>query len=381
MSKLSVNNLNSIIYESIGNTDYGWANYSNLKVIVQNKNGYINATKLCALKQGKFFKSWLINKGSRELLEHTAEYIGLTVSELTEERKGGDDQTITGTYVHPLLAPHIASWVSPKFAIKVSLIVNDHIVREYKEQIRVKDDKIDELCRKIDQQSEKLDQQSKDTKLLLTGVSDLKRNVEVANENTVCVLNTLEGVSERVVPPNRVDQTKKESFTVLHMNDPALEVPYYVIRAQGNSTRNAIARKRKLSPNLRVVVKLDDHPNSVELWNAIKTRLGSNMVFVPKTNMFSLWRMTEEEFVQAVNECDTEKRREYEDVKDFVEDDVAREEELKEEEASDVPWEYLMQTFKLPELKAMCRKNKWKGWSQLRKPELARFIVTASSMT
>jgi hypothetical protein len=40
--------------------------------------------------------------------------------------KGGDKklQMVTGTYAHPDLVPHIASWVSPKFAIKVSGIIN-----------------------------------------------------------------------------------------------------------------------------------------------------------------------------------------------------------------------------------------------------------------
>jgi hypothetical protein len=57
---------------------------------------------------------------------------------------------LRGTYAHPLLVPHIASWISPEFAFKVSRIVNDHLVREYREQIRVKDTRIDELMRKVD---------------------------------------------------------------------------------------------------------------------------------------------------------------------------------------------------------------------------------------
>jgi len=37
---------------------------------------------------------------------------------------GNTDTLIRGTYAHPDLVPHIASWVSPKFAIKVSGIIN-----------------------------------------------------------------------------------------------------------------------------------------------------------------------------------------------------------------------------------------------------------------
>ena len=46
---------------------------------------------------------------------------------------GGNNGEIRGTYGHPLLTPHVASWTSPSFAIKVS-----YIVREYREQIRMK---------------------------------------------------------------------------------------------------------------------------------------------------------------------------------------------------------------------------------------------------
>lgn len=50
---------------------------------------------------------------------------------------GGANGEIRGTYGHPLLAPHIASWTSPVFAVKVSHIVNDYIVRSYIDQIRI----------------------------------------------------------------------------------------------------------------------------------------------------------------------------------------------------------------------------------------------------
>ena len=38
------------------------------------------------------------------------------------------DRLISGTYCHPSLIPHIACWVSPDFALKVSEIINFFIV-------------------------------------------------------------------------------------------------------------------------------------------------------------------------------------------------------------------------------------------------------------
>ena len=43
---------------------------------------------------------------------------------------------LKGTYVHKLLIPHILCWVSAKFAIKCSKIINDFFVNE---AIREKD--------------------------------------------------------------------------------------------------------------------------------------------------------------------------------------------------------------------------------------------------
>ena len=39
---------------------------------------------------------------------------------------------ISGTYVHSLLIPHIACWISVDFAPKVSEVINGYIVYEYK---------------------------------------------------------------------------------------------------------------------------------------------------------------------------------------------------------------------------------------------------------
>jgi hypothetical protein len=308
------------------------------------------------------------------------------------------ENSLKGTYVHPHLAPHIASWVSPEFAVKVSQIVNSYIVRDYKEQVRVKDDKIDELSRKIDRQSEEIH-------LLLEGSNRLERNLDVANENIVVALVTSGRVSERSVPLDRVAPSKKEQFVVLDLNKPGLQLPYCVIRGQDAYAQACITRKRRLYPGLRTVVQLVDHPNSVELWNAVKTRMGGDMLFFPKTNRFRLENVTEKEFVAAVHSCDAEKRRLHQEMLDviMVEEDIEEDVQAVEDRGEDAsleeePVEEEKEIFveeeepvqesvcvvtaaslmrlKLQELKEMCRQNRWRGWSKLNKPELVEFIVS-----
>lgn len=56
----------SIIFEDI-NDKYAYGQYGEIKVMIMKKNGYVNATKLCALSK-KRFDHWLANKQSKELM-------------------------------------------------------------------------------------------------------------------------------------------------------------------------------------------------------------------------------------------------------------------------------------------------------------------------
>jgi hypothetical protein len=99
--------------------------YGEFKVIMMRENGYINVTKLC--KDGnKEFRNWNTNKSSDLFINEVSSALGLQRSGLLIViNSGNTDTLIRGTYAHPDLVPHIASWVSPSFAIKVSRIVNE----------------------------------------------------------------------------------------------------------------------------------------------------------------------------------------------------------------------------------------------------------------
>jgi hypothetical protein len=111
----------SLEFETI-NEKYSTAKYGDFTVTMDMTNGYINATKLCA-DGGKRFDNWIRNNGSKELIKEFENVdnpikILITVT-------GGTNHYLRGTYVHPDLIPHIASWVSTKFACKVSKIINE----------------------------------------------------------------------------------------------------------------------------------------------------------------------------------------------------------------------------------------------------------------
>ena len=109
------------------NNDYSYGKYGEFCVIIKNSNGYMNATKLCN-EAGKNFKHWKTNITSKELIDEVSLWVGIPTHTLMEIPNVPNN--LRGTYVHPDLIPHIASWASPKFAIKVSKIVNEYFIKK-----------------------------------------------------------------------------------------------------------------------------------------------------------------------------------------------------------------------------------------------------------
>jgi len=157
-----------LIFEHI-NDKYAWGNYGEFKVLMMRENGYINVTKLC--KDGdKEFRFWRRLDTANNFLEEVSSIVRICTTDLLITVKGGDKklQMVTGTYAHPDLVPHIASWVSASFAIKVSRIVNEYFVKEEKEKIlRLEFEKSDlakrlnESDRKYEESKRKADEERK----------------------------------------------------------------------------------------------------------------------------------------------------------------------------------------------------------------------------
>lgn len=59
--------------------------------------------------------------------------------------KGKHQYEVAGSYVHQDLIPHITSWISPSFTIKVSKIINCYVSGKYEFKLKEKENKIDEL--------------------------------------------------------------------------------------------------------------------------------------------------------------------------------------------------------------------------------------------
>ncbi|UOX38657.1 KilA N domain protein [Finch poxvirus] len=134
------------------------------------ENNYVNATKLCKLG-GKEFKKWIRLDGSKELIKTIEETNNIwkinpagpdlaqleIVINVESEGKNGKKYEVSGSYIHTDLIPHIASWISPLFAVKVSKIINCYVSGKYEFKLKEKENKIYELMELLYKFNDKYD--------------------------------------------------------------------------------------------------------------------------------------------------------------------------------------------------------------------------------
>ncbi len=81
-------------------------------------DGYINATSMCN-KVEKSFKAYHDDELTKAYLNELCSTINIPITTLIETIRGEDTQEPQETWVHPKVAIHLASWLSPAFAVQV----------------------------------------------------------------------------------------------------------------------------------------------------------------------------------------------------------------------------------------------------------------------
>ena len=90
-----------------------------LDIPARAKDAFVNATAICKAS-GKRFNNWYRSEQTQELISALEAKTRISALALIEVRKGGNDKTLRGSWIHPDLAIHLAMWASPGFAIQVS---------------------------------------------------------------------------------------------------------------------------------------------------------------------------------------------------------------------------------------------------------------------
>ena len=329
--------LSEIAFEQIRD-NYWFGSYGPFRVVMDKSNGYINASKLCRTG-GKHYHDWSRLKGSHELVSALRNHMMLTLkdehltnsnlalqnssehicSELSPPcitiqtfNLNDPDRLISGTYCHPLLIPHIASWVSADFAVLVGEIVNHFMVEDWKFKLQLSEQSALQLLLDLQQ-----------CQLSLEGVREAGNTSQLALESIKEENNMLESVmgelQDVVQHKNEVIEVKKEvmggleenmldkirerqlwatthAFTMLKLNDPNSHLPYYVIRCQGRRMGTAINKLRHKFPSSEVIYQQRKVPNAINLYSRLKKQH-----VVEHSRNFCLPTCTEKELLIHLN--------------------------------------------------------------------------------
>ena len=264
--------------------------YGNFSVVVDKSNGFVNATKLCS-DGGKRFHHWGESKMAKELIktlqqwncdlalddEHTREPwsvasyhpVSDVLKYVSTTNVTDDDKAISGTYVHPLLIPHIACWVSPEFALKASSIINFFLVEEWKCCWQAAELVLNQHAQMLEDQNMYLEAVNDNLQL---NIQQLENAVEVQNAVVEVKKEVVNKLDEKVCDKVRERQvwSSTHSFILLKLHSEKTEHGFYAIRCQGKRVGGAIKKLRTKFPSAEVIYQQRKVPNSVNLYTRIK---------------------------------------------------------------------------------------------------------------
>jgi hypothetical protein len=334
-----MNGLSNIAFEQIqGN--YYWGQYGDFKVIIDITYGYINVTHLCGLavnRNGskKEFRVWKQNNNNIEFLQEVSASVDISTDELLIIPTDLPIH-LRGTYAHPKLVPHIASWASPKFALKVSDIVNAYLVREYQDSIRVKDQTIDRLEAKVDEQikqmteqTQKMNEQTKQIELLLSESRAIREEANTARNENAVIIEQLDNITNELdiasianveltattntiaaklniatdqrVPPAR---SKCNEVFAIYRNPNTGQ--FYMVRRQKRTLQAGLNHCSRNGYTERFFYS--DSPNAVNLGSRIRDVLPSNLAMV-SVNVITLAQgKTPADLLDTITRAEREKK-------------------------------------------------------------------------
>ena len=325
-------NLTEIIYENV-TAEYGWGKYGDFKVLIRRKDGYINATKLCK-DGGKDLSNWTKNASSEALITELEWVLLIGRTQLSEVHQGGSNYELSGTYVHPLLVPHIASWISPKFGVMASKIINNYIIKEYKEELYKKDlelgkrkDKIDELLGQNNELLHRVGGLEKQNGMLLQkldlaneNIIEAVRGVGQANSSIRGVQSALDRTADSSVPREHVRGKDAETYSIYFCEQDEKQSVYVQCRARPYHLRRRVTELRTRYPNFREVISFKPVPNARTLASEFERRIQEHGAeFDLRYQMIVLGAgstLTEETMVSMAREVFEERRDPAEEAKE-----------------------------------------------------------------
>lgn len=233
---------------------FEWYQYNeDLKIIHSVEDDTFHAGSIIkSLGSTKRVNDWLSNKQTKELLsgfECLREFPqGLLI---TTHSQFNNVKCIEGTYIHRLLVNHFAMWISPKYAYKISLILDDHFELQRKNQeinrlntvVEEKQSTIDDLKQLLKDMDKRSRKQDRKLDHLIDMNEDLQDTVDKTNANLNIIQNHVEEISPVVIDlKNRVSTDIANEHLLVYLTQDSVECVVKVY-----AVNDKTLKRRKLS--------------------------------------------------------------------------------------------------------------------------------------
>ena len=220
----TTNNARTITPIDGTNGRFEWYQYNDdLRIIHCVEDDTFHAGSILrALGSKKQPSDWLRNKQTVELFTGFMTLGEFSEGHLVKEiPSSGANKGTYGTYIHRLLVNHFAMWVSPKYAYKISLVLDDHFeLQRQVEENRALEDKNKTLLQKVDEilaDNRKTHQKLDETKQTL---NETKQQLTDANHK----LDTIKADMRSIAPvasglTNRISSPLSEEYLLINYTE------------------------------------------------------------------------------------------------------------------------------------------------------------------
>lgn len=278
---------------------------SQLEIICHNESNFYNVTKTAKMianilkkkeneESGEVCKypyassklekpsKWFDNDSTSELIDECKKQTKLDI--VYYELKKGTPVQFAGTYVHKLLYDHFLAWLDPRYAIKISIILDNIHQEANRKIIEEKDSAIARLEAAIEKQGRESkardEAQSAEIQKLLSYAKNTTSELSEARLDIQDNTNQIERLTDKVeecreVIIDRMDEhtinpesiTKRQYFVCLQ--HPEYNNILYVIRSQ----KSNIKKQLKAHKDWDVLIEPTEDPNSIKCFNRFKDRV------------------------------------------------------------------------------------------------------------
>jgi hypothetical protein len=222
--------MRSIIIEEVKDDVKDNMEYSNITLndmVISSRpiDHYINATQLCQAG-GKFFKDWFRLESTKELINELSADGRILPSGLVETKRGGNDKSKQGSWIHPDLSIQLAQWISPKFAIQVSKWIRSlfsvgsveidlTLLRDKDRDIQLKDHRIKQLESVCLSKQRRVEYPEKNVIYILTTDDHIKRHTYIIGKakNLMQRLSTYNKTCDHTVVHYRECKSEEDMST------------------------------------------------------------------------------------------------------------------------------------------------------------------------